>query len=155
MTAATPPPSTSSAPATPPDGSAKRDRIRRRLDRLRLVMLGALAVQLLLGMANNLWLDQPEPNLDHASPQSLLSAHTTWAYVLIVLAVWILVDAVRIRRERGVLPAAAGLVGVLVAYSSGLVYYVTESDVWSFLMTIGFTLAILAYALAGRQWTPR
>ena len=84
-----------------------QDRRCRRLDRLRLAMIAALAVQLLLGMANNLWLTQTKPNLDHASPPSLLSAHTTWAYVLIVLAVWTLVDAARLRRRPYLAPAVS------------------------------------------------
>jgi heme A synthase len=135
-----------------PSGSP---RLYRRLDRLRVAMIAALAVQLCLGVANNLWLSQPRPNLDKASPQSLLSAHTTMAYVIIALAVWILVDAIRVKRRGYLVPACTGIAGVLLAYASGLTYYATESNVWSMLMTIGFTIAVTSYALAGRRWPGR
>lgn len=145
-------PSIPSAPATADDRQA---RLGRRLDRLRLFMILALAMQLLLGMANNLWLSQPKPNLGKASPASLLSAHTTWAYVLIVLGIWILVEAIRLRGSSYLIPACTGLAGILLAYGSGLTYYATESNVWSFLMTVGFAIAVTSYAIAGRRWARR
>jgi chromate transport protein ChrA len=101
-------PSVPSAAATTGDGRA---RLRQRLDRLRLAMIVALVIQLLLGMANNLWLSQPKPNLDKASPASLLSAHTNWAYVLIILAIWILVEAIRLRGPPTSCPQAPGWPG--------------------------------------------
>jgi hypothetical protein len=52
-------------------------------------------------------------------------------------------------------PAGAGLAGVLLAYASGLTYYDDESNVWSFLMTVGFAIAVTSYTLAGRRWARR
>jgi hydrogenase/urease accessory protein HupE len=92
------------------------------------------------------------PNLAKASPQSLLSARTTMAYVIIALAAWILVDAIRAKPRGYLVPACTGIAGVLVAYASGLAYYDTESDAWSVLMTIGFAVAVTSCALAGRRW---
>lgn len=140
------------ATGVPDAGAVKRGRLRRRLDRLRLAMIGALAIQLLLGMSNNLWLRQSHPTLDRAAPASLLSAHVTWAYLLMVLAVWMFVDAVRLRRSPYLVPAAAGLAGVLLAYTAGSTYYNNEHAIWSFLMTLGFTIAVTSYAAAGRKW---
>jgi len=118
-------------------------------------MLIGLAIQLLLGVANNLWLKQSHPTLKKASPGSLLSAHTTWALILIALAIWILVEAIRARGAVRVAPAYGGLAGILIAYASGSIYYGNESNVWSFLMTIGFVLALTSYSLAGSRWADR
>ena len=123
----------------------------RRLDRLRIAIITALAVQVLLGMANNLWLTQDPPTLETASPQALLSAHVDVAYVLIALAIWMLVFAIRSRRRTYILPASTGIFGVLLAYGSGLAYWATEANIWSMSMTIGFTIAVTSYALAGRR----
>jgi hypothetical protein len=114
-------------------------------------MIVALAVQLLLGMANNLWLEQPEPDLDRASPGGLLNAHMSVGYVLVVLAIWVLVEAARLRRADYLVPAIAGFAGIALAFAAGSVYFTTEDDVWSYLMTIGFAVAVTSYALAGRR----
>jgi len=118
-------------------------------------MLVALAVQLLLGVANNLWLHQSHPTLKKASPGSLLGAHTTWALIIIALAIWILVEAIRAKGGVRVAPAYTGLAGILIAYASGSVYYGNESNLWSFLMTVGFVIAVTSYALAGNRWEAR
>jgi ABC-type transport system involved in cytochrome c biogenesis permease subunit len=123
----------------------------RRLQQLRIAMIVALAVQVVVGMANNLWLTQDPPTLETASPQALLSAHVDVAYVLIALAIWTLVVAIRARRLNYILPAATGTFGVLLAYGSGLTYWATEADIWSMFMTIGFAIAVTSYALAGRR----
>jgi hypothetical protein len=123
----------------------------RRLGRLRIAMIISLAVQVLVGMANNLWLKQDPPTLETASPQALLSAHVDVAYVLIALAIWFLVVAIRARRRNYILPAATGVFGVLLAYASGLTYWATEADMWSMSMTVGFAIAVTSYALAGRR----
>jgi heme A synthase len=123
----------------------------RRLERLRMAMIIALAVQVVVGMANNLWLTQDPPTLETASPQALLSAHVDVAYVLIALAIWILVVAIRARRRTYILPAATGIFGVLLAYGSGLTYWATEADIWSMSMTLGFAIAVTSYAFAGRR----
>jgi len=123
----------------------------RRLQQLRIAMIVALAVQVVVGMANNLWLSQDPPTLETASPQALLSAHVDVAYVLIALAIWTLMVAIRARHRNYILPAATGTFGILLAYGSGLTYWATEADIWSMSMTIGFAIAVNSYALAGRR----
>jgi len=69
----------------------------------------------------------------------------------IALAIWMLVFAIRSRRRTYILPASTGIFGVLLAYGSGLAYWATEANIWSMSMTIGFTIAVTSYALAGRR----
>ena len=123
----------------------------RRLRRLRVAMIVGLGIQVCLGMANNLWLHQTKPNLREASPQGLLSAHTTMADVLVALGVWLLIEAIRLRESRYVGPAATGIAGLALAFASGEAYWATESSVYSMSMTIGFAIASVSYALIGRQ----
>ena len=123
----------------------------RRLDRLRITMIAALAVQVLLGMANNLWLTQHPPNLKTATPQGLLSAHEDVAYIILALAIWMLVEAILSHRRGYIIPTATGLFGIALALGSGLAYWATEANGWSMSMTIGFTIAITSYAFAGRR----
>jgi hypothetical protein len=123
----------------------------RRLSQLRIAMIIALAVQVLLGMANNLWLNQHPPTLKSATPEALLSAHEDVAYVILALAIWFLVEAIRAKQQTYTWTGATGLLGVLVALGSGLTYWATESDIWSMSMTVGFTIAVVSYALARRS----
>jgi hypothetical protein len=123
----------------------------RRVRQLRTAMIVALGVQVCLGVANNLFLHQPKGNLQHASPQGLLSAHTTMADILVGLGLWLLVVAIRSGASRLVVPAVSGFTGLVLAFASGEAYWATESNVYSMSMTVGFAIAVVSYALLNRN----
>ena len=110
-----------------------------------------LGLQVCLGVANNLWLHQVTPNLEHATPPWLLSAHTTVGEILLVVGIWFVVEARRSRSSQYLGPAISGLVGLVLAFASGEAYWATESNIYSILMTVGFAFAVVSYGLAGRQ----
>jgi hypothetical protein len=122
--------------------------------RLRLLgaaMVLALLGQLLVGMANTFWLSLPDSGSgwSAASPASLLNAHMTLGTVVLVLAVWIAVLAVRRRDRAWVVASVVGIVAILVSFAAGMLFMgETSNDSASFLMAVGCAVAIAAYALA-------
>jgi hypothetical protein len=76
-------------------------------------------------------------------------AHITLGALLLVLAVWILVLAVRSSDRGWVSASVVGIVSILVSFTAGSLFMgETSSDVASYVMAVGCAVAIAAYALA-------
>lgn len=117
----------------------------RRLAVIRRVILVALAIQLLLGVANNLWLSLPAKDAWRAaSPGLLLWAHIVVGTAVVVLAIWILVLATRLGNLANQILAWATTAGVVAAWISGASFVTSQLDVSSFLMATGFAVALVA-----------
>ena len=121
----------------------------------RIRALGAATVltllgQLLLGMANTFWLKLPDTGSgwSAAAPMALLMAHITLGAALLVLAIWIAVAAFRDRDSNWLRASTAGILGLLLAFGGGTAFMSqTSNDGASYLMAVGTSLAIAAYAL--------
>jgi len=113
-------------------------------------MVLTLLGQLLLGMANALWLQLPASGSGWSAGASsgLLMAHLALGLALLVLAVWILISAVHHHDRNWLLATGFGVVGIVVAFGSGIAFLSQpSSNGASFLMTVGTAVAIAAYAL--------
>jgi hypothetical protein len=119
------------------------------------------AVQFLLGTDVNLY-DSCFPSgtryvfsMDPCGTQGVLEAHVTLGVVLGVLALVLLIWAVRRRIPRLVGPVLGGLLGVVLAAAGGYEFLATSTPtvpgdpVDSFLMAFGFLVAIGSYFSAG------
>jgi hypothetical protein len=119
-------------------------------------MVVILLGELLLGMANTFWLQLPDSGSGWTvgSSSGLLGIHMTLGVALVVLAVWIIVVAVRGRDRNWLTASIVGVVGILIAVGSGLAFMgQTDNNVASFFMAVGCALAIAGYAL-GLYRTP-
>lgn len=113
-------------------------------------MVVTLLGQLLVGMANTFWLTVPDSGSGWkaAGSSALLMAHMTLGTALLVLAVWIAVIAFRVRDRNWLNASVVGILGVVVAFGAGIAFMgQTSNDGASFLMAVGTSLAIAAYAL--------
>ena len=111
-------------------------------------MVVILLGELLLGMANALWLQLPDSGSGWAAGSSsgLLGIHMLLGLALVVLAVWIAVAAVRGRDRTWLTASIVGVVGILLAFGSGLAFMgQTSNNVASFCMALGCALAIAGY----------
>jgi hypothetical protein len=124
--------------------------------RLTVAAVIGLLAQVVVGVANTLWLDVPETGSAWAtaSPQSLVDIHMVIGIALLVLAVWITVRALRAGDRAWTTPSLIGLVGVAVSAVAGIWFMSAgDSDVASILMTVGCVAALGGYVLGLAQRT--
>jgi heme A synthase len=125
---------------------------RARLDQLFNVILGLIGIQFFLGMWLNLFGSFPSGSGGLAtaftfSADPILIAHVTLAAILILVALVLLglswLDRLRSLRWFGL----GGFLGLVFASAtgSGFVYSGYSSGVESFLMAVGFAVALTAY----------
>ena len=113
-------------------------------------MVVILLGELLLGMANTFWLHLPDSGSGWTAGLSsgLLGIHMILGAALVVLAVWIIVAAVRGRDRNWITASSVGAVGILIAAGSGMAFMGhTENNLASFCMAVGCAIAIAGYAL--------
>ena len=124
------------------------DRTRRRLSTLGIAMIVALLLQVVVGVADALWLDVPKTGNAWAesAPLMLLNAHLLLGTAITLLALWMLVDAIRSRTRIWIVSTVIGLLGVVVALGGGSAFLSTNGDPGSsFMMAIGCVVAIAAF----------
>lgn len=128
------------------------------------VMLIALSAQFLAGMIVNLFVVVPT---DHpgagtspyftgvvesvlwsfSSGIPLLVAHVVLGILLFAGAIWIIVVSIQAKVRATQWLSGVGLFGVIFAGFNGASFLKFNLDVSSMLMSIGFTLAMVAYSL--------
>ena len=126
-----------------------------KLNKQTVPIIGMLSAQLLLGMAENL-IGKPDDvkNTEKVLSGTILALHILIGLVLIVRGT----IALRLTMEQGgntLRLARAGFAGIFIAFVAGvLTMAITTGDSWwSYIMTIGFLIAFLAYGtLATRQF---
>jgi hypothetical protein len=122
-----------------------------------------LIAQFLLGMAVNLFVKIPTDHPGSNPPEYfsgvaqsvtwaivnghiLLAVHAGFGLVLVIAAVGLLVQGIRIRRRGIVLSTVFGFIGVLGAGFNGGSYLNYHEDVSSMIMATGFATAVVAYS---------
>lgn len=120
----------------------------RRLTALGIGMIAALLLQVVVGVADAVWLEVPETGnaWTASAPMPLLNAHLLLGTGITALALWMLVDAIRSRARVWIISTVVGLLGVITALGGGSAFLSTNGDpVSSFMMTIGCVVAIAAF----------
>ncbi len=128
-----------------------------------VAMLAVLSAQFLLGMGVNLTVHVAHARLGVGSMmgdmrgQPLLMIHMLLGMLTAVLALIAVVGAAASARAAVTLPAAVGLVAVLVAGYGGIRFLLTGSNGASFTMAAGFVVAYAAYfvELVALAWLRR
>jgi hypothetical protein len=132
--------------AATPESSAPAHQLRPLGAAMVVILLG----ELLLGMANAFWLQLPDSGSGWSAGSSsgLLGIHMLLGVALVVLAVWLAVAAIRSRDRNWVHASVVGVVGILLAFGSGLAFMgQTSNNLASFCMALGCAIAIAGYAL--------
>jgi hypothetical protein len=128
-----------------------------------LYALVMLIAQFVLGMAVNLFVKIPTDHPGSNPPEYfsgvaqsvtwaivnghiLLAVHAGFGLVLVIAAVGLLGQGIRIRRRGIVLSTVFGFVGVLGAGFNGGSYLNYHQDVSSMIMATGFAIAVVAYS---------
>lgn len=120
-----------------------------RLRRLGLMMVGSLLIEFIGGIAVTFWVDTPDSGSgwSAASPKWLLMAHVIWGALVLLLGLWILIVARKGKSRTWLNMGALGFVGIIVAFASGNSYMSdVSSDAASFIMAIGFAIALFFYS---------
>jgi len=113
-------------------------------------MIIGLAVQFLLGIAVNLYVQFPEDQgpkaqWDFASNNWLVIAHLILGTLLVLGAIALVVRAIKARSATWKMPAIAGLLSLILAWTGGDGFAATQNDSLSYIMAVGFILGILSY----------
>ena len=136
------------SPTSTAQTASPTDRARRRLSTLGVAMIVALLFQMVVGVADALWLDVPKTGNAWAesAPLMLLNAHLLLGTAITLLALWMLVDAIRCHARVWIISIVVGLLGIIVALGGGSAFLSTNGDPGSsFMMAIGCVVAIAAF----------
>jgi hypothetical protein len=128
----------------------------KRLRSLRITAMflwGALVVQYALGMYVNLFVSFPanatEGQLwEFAWAQPSLAAHIILAILILLAAITLCVRGIRSKNRQWIITSSIGLAAVLAAGASGATFIPTQTDLYSYSMSLAFLIAIFAYAWA-------
>jgi len=115
------------------------------------ILIASLVVQYALGMYVNLFVPFPEAGTEgqlweFAWSQPALATHIVLAILIFIGAVVLCIRAYLSRDSAWILPSFIGLLGVLIAGADGAQFIPTQSDLFSYLMALGFLIAALSYA---------
>ena len=113
-------------------------------------MLGLLALQYVLGMVTNLYVQFPQTDQisqlwDAARSQFASAAHILLGVLLLVGAILFVIRAAMNREGRWIVSSAVGLVGIVVAAFGGVTFVNSQGAIFSLIMSLGFLGALVAY----------
>ncbi|HEV3245378.1 MAG TPA: hypothetical protein VG102_03395 [Candidatus Paceibacterota bacterium] len=116
-------------------------------------LVAALVLEYLLGMYVNLFVSFPENAVDgqlwgFAWSQAPLAAHIILAILILLGAIVLLVRSILRKDKRWGIASSIGLAAVLLAGLSGAAFIPTQTDLYSYSMSLMFLLAVLSYSWA-------
>jgi len=116
-----------------------------------MMLLGGLALQFLLGIFNTLFVEFPDtkdPNQlwEFAKTQVPLGLHILVGLGLLIGSTSLLYRAIKTKNSSWRNLAAVGLISLVTAFVSGALFISTQNDQLSFLMAVGFIVAVITYA---------
>lgn len=126
------------------------------LKRFPLSVVWVLAIQFLLGMYINMYVEFPESvtstqaSWEFARGNIWILAHIVIGLIILLGTINYLVMALKYKQKQVVPYAIIGLIAVLVAVLGGERFVSAGDDLYSMLMATGFIGAIVTYALAAR-----
>lgn len=115
-----------------------------------LVLMGALVVQYALGMYVNLFVAFPESGTEgqlweFAWSQPALAAHIILAFLILFGAIAFCIRAARRRNKALIWSSLVGLLAVFAAGASGATFVPSQTDLYSYSMSLAFIIAFLSY----------
>lgn len=118
-----------------------------------LVTLAAIAVEFAVGMVVNMYVDVPSSDA-HASwlkeietAPAMLTAHAVLGLILLVGALIVLVQSIRVRNWPLITASVVGLLVLAGAFAAGEAFVKTDNDSLSLTMAFLAAAGVLCYAL--------
>ncbi len=141
------------------NNSIETQKVQRGLRVHGILMILLLAVQYILGMINNFFVNfpqsgQPETMWRYAASQASEISHIFLGLLLFVSAVILVIRAIRARNRSWIIASTIGLIGIMSAIYGGVTFIPSQNDQLSFVMAVAFMVAFLAYSwgvYAGRK----
>ncbi len=126
-------------------------KIQRSLRAHGILMVILLAVQYILGMINNFFVDfpqsdQPEVMWRYAASQASEISHIILGLLLLVSAIILVIRAIRAKSRNWIIVSVTGLIGIISAIYGGVTFIPSQNDQLSFVMAMAFIIAFLAYS---------
>lgn len=123
------------------------------LKKLGVWMIGVLIIQYVLGMTSNLFVSFPtdgNPGLfwQFAWHQIPTALHIIVGTLLFVFSIVILVIAMKQKVKRWITAGIIGIISIFVAAFAGAQFVSTQSNVFSYVMSLFFIIAFISYSLA-------
>jgi len=114
------------------------------------VLLGLLILQYFLGMAANLFVQFPDTineklQWQFAGNQWTVVTHMVLGFLLMIGSIVLLFRAIRKKERNWIIAGSIGLFAVLVAVGAGAQFIPTQQDVYSYIMSVAFLIAVGAY----------
>lgn len=114
-------------------------------------MLGFLAVQFVLGMVTNMYVQFPDTNRPDllwatARSQAPTFAHIILGILLMVGAIIFVIRATSQHNRVWAISSWVGLISILAAIYGGVTFTTTQIDSYSMVMALGFIASVLAYS---------
>ena len=115
-----------------------------------IYMLSFLAVQFVLGMITNMYVQFPDTNRPDQLWATARSQAPTFAHIIlgILLLVAAIIFVVRVARQHNrvwAISSWVGLISIIVAIYGGVTFTSTQIDSYSMVMALGFIASVLAY----------
>ncbi len=131
--------------------SLETQKLQRSLRAHGILMIILLAVQYILGMINNFFVnfpqsDQPEVMWKYAASQASEISHIFLGLLLFISAAILVVRALRAKNRSWIIASIIGLIGIMSAIYGGVTFIPSQNDQLSFVMAVAFIVALLAYS---------
>ena len=112
-------------------------------------MIVALAVQYLLGIVTNLFVTFPDSSNDKelwefARTQIPLVLHIVVGFLLLFGSMALFIRSNKYKYRTWQISSGINLIAVLAAFIMGVKFIPSQSDTYSFLMAVGFIVAVLS-----------
>jgi hypothetical protein len=126
------------------------------------VLAVLLMVDFLAGMFVTIWVELPEghPGTEgtnwllridqaarwaHTGGGLALGLHSILGTALVVASLWLVWLAIKAKDSKWIAVAVLGFIGLVVAATAGSIFVAMGSDTYSYVMSIGFFGALIAY----------
>lgn len=115
-----------------------------------LGLIGMLVLQFLLGMFAALFVQFPEHASEKqvwrfAGQQVSITIHMLLGLLILLGAIALVVRAIIMKDKNWIWTSVIGLLGVLVADITGILFISQQNDVYSYFMAVGFVVSLVAY----------
>ncbi|MGA3291537.1 MAG: hypothetical protein ABSC49_00085 [Candidatus Microgenomates bacterium] len=122
------------------------------LKKLCVWIIGILIIQYFLGMTSNLFVTFPTSGTqtqlwEFAWHQVPVTLHIVVGTLLLVLSVIILIVAINNKMKKRTISGIVGLLSIFIAGFSGAQFVSSQNNIYSFIMSIFFIIALVSYTL--------
>ena len=115
-----------------------------------IAMIIFLAIQYVLGMTVNLFSNFPKTISagklwEYAWSQFYIAGHIVIGILLLIGAIVFVIRSVIAKDVKWIIFSVVGLLAIIIAGSSGAIFITAQTDIYSYVMSLGFIVAVASY----------